>query len=182
MAHSLQKGLKNFLCAVDLDLPFDSRIGLRCRGPVVRAFRPEWDRSANQSNSEPYARKTMLLRRETACTALASRARAKPAGTTTGPPSPASGAACAITRSACLRETNAARRGGKPGPLRAAAAGGNDPVSPGAGPSRNLPRRSRSRGRRELAAICQRRVRGVSRMRHPCTRLPASALHGVRPR
>ena len=34
--------------AVDLDLPFDSRIGLRCRGPVVRAFRPEWDRSGIQ--------------------------------------------------------------------------------------------------------------------------------------
>src|SRR5450759_4687159 len=39
--------------AVDLDLPFDSRIGLRCCGPVVRAFRPEWDRSANQSSGEP---------------------------------------------------------------------------------------------------------------------------------
>src|ERR1019366_2678215 len=34
--------------AVDLDLPFDSRIGLRCRGPVVRAFRPEWDRTGIQ--------------------------------------------------------------------------------------------------------------------------------------
>jgi len=35
--------------AVDLDSPFDSPAGLRCRGSVVRAFRPERDRSANQS-------------------------------------------------------------------------------------------------------------------------------------
>ena len=100
------------ILAVDRDWLFDSRIVLRCRVPVVRAFRPEWDRSASQSNSKPYARKTMRRRRETACTALASRARAKPAGTTTGPPCPASGAGCAISRSACWHETSAARRGG----------------------------------------------------------------------
>ncbi len=34
--------------AVDLDSPFASPAGLRCRGTVVRAFPPGWDWSANQ--------------------------------------------------------------------------------------------------------------------------------------
>jgi|GEM_PF-4413492 len=170
--------------AVDLNLAFDPRIGLRCRGPVVRAFRPEWDRSANQSSGKPSACKTVLRRREAASTALACRARTRSAGRATGSLSPASGAtsARAVARSACFHEASAARRRGKPSPLRAAAAGGNDAVSPGAGTPRNVPRRSRSRGRGELAAICQRRVRCVSRMRDPCARLPAGALRGVRAR
>ena len=75
------------IAAVDLDLPFDSRIGLGCWGPVVRAFRPEWDRRANPSSGEPPARKTVLWHREAACNARASRARALPAAT--GAPSPA---------------------------------------------------------------------------------------------
>jgi hypothetical protein len=66
---------------------------------------PTGDWSANQSNGEPPACKAVLRRREAACPALTSRARAMPAGTTTGPPS---------LESALLREN--ARR------LRAAAA------------------------------------------------------------
>jgi hypothetical protein len=170
--------------AVDLDSLLDSRNRLRCHGPVVRAFRPEWDRSANQSSGEPPAHRTVLRRREAASTALASRARVEPAGTTTGSSSPASGAtsARAVTSSAWLHEASAARRGGEHSPLRAAATRGNDTVSPGAGESRNVHRRSRSRGCRELAAICQRRVRRVSRMRHSCPRVFAVALRRVRPR
>src|SRR5450759_2017815 len=42
---------------LDLDLRLDSRTGSRCRGPMVRAFRPEWDRSASQSRDEPPASK-----------------------------------------------------------------------------------------------------------------------------
>jgi hypothetical protein len=79
---------------VDLELPIDSRIGLRCHGPVVCAFRPEWDRNANPSSGKPPARKTLLCHREAACTALASRERAWPAAT--GAPSPASGAVRAL--------------------------------------------------------------------------------------
>lgn len=86
-----------------------------------------WGRSANQSSGEPPACKTVLRRREAVGTALATRERAMPAGTTTGAPSPASGAtsARAVTRSACFHEASAARRGCKPSPLRAAAAGLN---------------------------------------------------------
>ena len=73
-------------------------------------------------------------------------------------------------------QISVARRGGKHGPLRAAAAGANDPVSLGAGTSRNVPRASPSRGRGELAPICQRRVRGLSRMRHSGPRISACAL------
>jgi len=51
------------LPAVDLDLPLDSRTVLRCCGPMVRALRPEWDWSANQSSGEPAACKTVLRRR-----------------------------------------------------------------------------------------------------------------------
>jgi len=73
-------------------------------------------------------------------------------------------------------QSRVARRAGAHGPLRAAEAGGDDPALPGAGTSRDVPRSGRSQGRHGAARVCQRRVRGLSRMRHSGVWISARAL------
>jgi len=63
------------LAPVDLDPVVDPPAESRCRGLAVRAFGPEWIRSANQDKGKP-ARKTAVRRCEAPYTAPATRGRA----------------------------------------------------------------------------------------------------------
>ncbi len=69
-----------------------------------------------------------------------------------------------------------------PGPLPAPPSGADYAVAPGAAAPCDLLRPGRRRCRRRPAAVCQRRVRRLPRMRHPGPRLPAPALRRLRSR